>query len=91
MENLYKLLADLHRPCERQGPGSVETSRLAMRLAGLEQAKGLKIADVGCGTGASALLRRAMPGTACDAPAQAAFLSCHAFIISYPPFPRLVF
>ena len=56
MENLYKLLADLHRPCERQGPGSVETSRLAMRLAGLEQAKGLKIADVGCGTGASALL-----------------------------------
>ena len=56
MDNLYTLLADLHRPCERQGPGSVETSRLAMRLAGLERAKGLKIADVGCGTGASALL-----------------------------------
>lgn len=56
MENLYMLLADLHRPCERQGPGSVETSKLAVRLAGLERAKGLKIADIGCGTGASALL-----------------------------------
>ena len=56
MEELYALLAALHRPCRRQGPGSAETSRLAMRLAGLEQAKGLKIADIGCGTGASSLL-----------------------------------
>ena len=56
MEELYALLAALHRPCWRQGPGSAETSRLAMRLAGLEQAKGLKIADIGCGTGASSLL-----------------------------------
>ena len=55
MEDIYALLAALHRPCERQGPGSVESSRLAMRLAGLEQAKGLKIADIGCGTGASSL------------------------------------
>ena len=55
MENL-DLLIDLHLDAERQGPGGDEETRLAVRLARLAGAAGLKIADIGCGTGASALL-----------------------------------
>jgi len=50
------LLIDLHRSGRRQGPGSDDATRLAVRLAGLEASRGLKIADIGCGTGASTLL-----------------------------------
>ena len=54
--NDLQLLIDLHRPAERQGPGGrVETER-AMALAGLDRSRRLKIADIGCGTGASTLL-----------------------------------
>ena len=51
-----QLLIDLHLPAERQGPGGrVETER-AMALAGLDRSRSWKIADIGCGTGASTLL-----------------------------------
>ena len=54
-ETQIQLLIDLHRPNPRQGPGGEVESRLAMRLAGLDQSRPLKIADIGCGTGASAI------------------------------------
>lgn len=56
MDELMRLLVDLHIEGERQGPGSDEATRLAIRLAGLEAASGLRIADIGCGTGASTLV-----------------------------------
>ena len=50
------LLSDLHRNGERQGPGGEDETRLAVTLSGLGGAKGLKIADIGCGSGASTLV-----------------------------------
>lgn len=50
------LLADLHRDGPRQGPGGVEETRLAIRLSGLRAGQHLRIADLGCGTGASTLV-----------------------------------
>lgn len=55
MENL-ELIIDLHRRAQRQGPGSVEMTEQAIELAGLDRQTPLKIADIGCGTGASAIL-----------------------------------
>ena len=49
------LLVDLHREAKRQGPGGDDETRLAITLSGLSGRKGLKIADIGCGTGASLL------------------------------------
>ncbi len=50
------LLIDLHRNASRQGPGGdVETAQ-AIKLSGLTQGKKLRIADIGCGTGASTLV-----------------------------------
>ena len=54
MEEL-QLLIDLHIDGDRQGPGSKEETLRAIELAGLNQKKALKIADIGCGTGASTL------------------------------------
>jgi SAM-dependent methyltransferase len=53
-----ELLVDLHLGHERQGPGSSETTRRAIDLAGLRPNpdRPLRIADLGCGTGASALV-----------------------------------
>lgn len=51
-----ELLADLHRRNERQGPGGEAETLLALRLAGLDSGATLRIADIGCGAGASALL-----------------------------------
>lgn len=52
----FQLLIDLHRSAERQGPGGeVETVR-ALDLAGLDRSRPLNIADIGCGTGASAIV-----------------------------------
>jgi len=51
-----ELLIDLHLDGERQGPGDARETRLAISLSGLGDARGLKIADIGCGTGASTLL-----------------------------------
>lgn len=55
MENL-DLLIDLHIHNERQGPGSERTTRTALRQTGLIGHQGLKVADIGCGTGASTLV-----------------------------------
>ena len=51
--NEMELLIDLHRDNARQGPGSDADTRLAITLSGLRSQNDLKIADIGCGTGAS--------------------------------------
>jgi ubiquinone/menaquinone biosynthesis C-methylase UbiE len=55
MDNL-KLLIDLHKNANRQGPGGEKETEKAIVLAMLDKTKQLKIADIGCGTGASAIL-----------------------------------
>ena len=52
----YKLLIDLHRQGIRQGPGGDAETELAINLAMIDRTAPLKVADIGCGTGASALL-----------------------------------
>ncbi len=49
-----RLLIDLHKNANRQGPGSDQETRFAIALSGLAQQRNLKIVDIGCGTGASA-------------------------------------
>lgn len=51
-----KLLIDLHVTAKRQGPGDATQTRRAIELAGLSGLRNLKVADIGCGTGASALV-----------------------------------
>ncbi|WP_405227901.1 class I SAM-dependent methyltransferase [Lentisalinibacter sediminis] len=51
-----QLLIDLHKDGQRQGPGGDAETRLAVALSGLKGSKDLRIADIGCGTGASTLL-----------------------------------
>jgi ubiquinone/menaquinone biosynthesis C-methylase UbiE len=55
MEN-FQLPIDLHKDGERQGPGGATETELALRLAGLSDLSYLKMADIGCGTGASTRL-----------------------------------
>lgn len=50
------LLIDLHREGHRQGPGGDSETQQALGLAGVDRSTPLKVADIGCGTGASALL-----------------------------------
>lgn len=50
------LLIDLHKSNPRQGPGGDAEAKQALLLAGLNALCPLKIADIGCGTGASTLL-----------------------------------
>lgn len=50
----YQLLIDLHRAAARQGPGGDEATERAIDLAAIDRNAPLKIADIGCGTGASA-------------------------------------
>lgn len=52
----YKLLIDLHKDAHRQGPGGDAETELALNLAMINRAEPLKIADIGCGTGASTIL-----------------------------------
>ncbi len=54
--NELDLLLDLHLHGQRQGPGTEDETRLALRLAGLDDSRALSIADIGCGTGASTLV-----------------------------------
>lgn len=54
MENL-ELLIDLHQHGDRQGPGGKLETERAITLAALDKSRHLKIADLGCGTGASTL------------------------------------
>ena len=51
-----RLLLDLHGDGPRQGPGGNRETSLAVALSGLKGATGLRIADIGCGTGASTLV-----------------------------------
>lgn len=52
----YQLLIDLHKSADRQGPGADSASEKALSLAMIDRTRPLKIADIGCGTGASTLL-----------------------------------
>jgi SAM-dependent methyltransferase len=52
----FRLLTDLHKRSARQGPGGIAETTRAIELARLDHAAPLKIADIGCGTGASSLL-----------------------------------
>lgn len=52
----YKLLIDLHKDGRRQGPGGDAETELALNLAMIDRTEPLKIADIGCGTGASTIL-----------------------------------
>jgi ubiquinone/menaquinone biosynthesis C-methylase UbiE len=51
-----QLLIDLHLVAARQGPGGDAETHLAIELSGLRNDRDLKIADIGCGTGASTLV-----------------------------------
>jgi ubiquinone/menaquinone biosynthesis C-methylase UbiE len=52
----YKLLIDLHKNANRQGPGGDAETEMAIDMSMIDQSAPLKIADIGCGTGASTLL-----------------------------------
>lgn len=52
----YQLLIDRHKDENRQGPGGDTESEMALSLAMIDRAARYKIADIGCGTGASTLL-----------------------------------
>ncbi|EAZ92248.1 class I SAM-dependent methyltransferase [Crocosphaera chwakensis] len=52
----YQLLIDLHKSANRQGPGGDAETKMALDLSMIDQSAPLKIADIGCGTGASTLL-----------------------------------
>ena len=51
----FQLLIDLHKRAKRQGPGGDLEIEKMIDLAMLDQSSQLKIADIGCGTGSSAL------------------------------------
>lgn len=53
---------DLHKHADRQGPGGDAESEKALTLAGVDRTRPLKIADIGCGTGASTLVLARLPG-----------------------------
>jgi SAM-dependent methyltransferase len=55
MDN-YRLLIDLHKNSSRQGPGGAAETEKALDLSTADRSAPLKIADIGCGTGASTLL-----------------------------------
>ena len=55
-EDDLALLADLHRHNDRLGPGGEAETLRALEMTGLDLAAPLRVADVGCGTGASALV-----------------------------------
>lgn len=51
-----ELLIDLHLGNDRQGPGEETETRRALELTGIDPKRTLRVADVGCGTGASTLV-----------------------------------
>lgn len=56
MEAYYRLLIDLHKSANRQGPGGDAETEMAFSLSMTDRTAPLKVADIGCGTGASSLL-----------------------------------
>ena len=50
-----ELLIDFHVDAERQGPGSDEDTKKALGFIDINPEKSLKIADIGCGSGAQTL------------------------------------
>lgn len=60
MESL-QLLTDLHRGNARQGPGGDAETRMALKLIRIDEQAPLKIADIGCGTGAATLILSNLP------------------------------
>lgn len=52
----YQLLIDLHKRAKRQGPGGDIETEKAVGLAMIDPSAPLRIADIGCGTGSSAIL-----------------------------------
>ena len=52
----YKLLIDLHKQGHRQGPGGDAETETALNMAIVDRTAPLKVADIGCGTGASTLV-----------------------------------
>ncbi len=52
----FHLLIDLHQHADRQGPGGENETEKALELAMIDRSEPLKIADIGCGTGASTLV-----------------------------------
>jgi SAM-dependent methyltransferase len=52
----HRLLIDLHRQGHRQGPGGDAETERALDLAMVDRRTPLKVADLGCGTGASTLV-----------------------------------
>lgn len=53
---MFALMVDLHRDGARQGPGSEAETLRALGLARVDEGAGLRVADIGCGTGASTLV-----------------------------------
>lgn len=51
-----RLLIDLHRRAARQGPGGDAETLRALELANVDRAAPLRVADIGCGTGAATLV-----------------------------------
>jgi SAM-dependent methyltransferase len=51
-----KLLVEFHKGGLRQGPGGDDETRLAIQMSGLRGQRDLRIADIGCGTGASTIV-----------------------------------
>ena len=51
-----ELIVDLHKDLERQGPGSTEDTLRALSFLSLPKDQPLKIADLGCGSGAQTLV-----------------------------------
>jgi len=50
-----ELLIDFHKDAERQGPGSNEDTLKALGFIDLDDRKRLKVADIGCGSGAQTI------------------------------------
>ncbi|QTN39836.1 methyltransferase domain-containing protein [Cryomorphaceae bacterium] len=51
-----ELLIDLHRGNPRQGPGSTASTLRALKACGLPREQRLRVADIGCGSGAQTLV-----------------------------------
>lgn len=65
-DDIARLVA-LHIDGDRQGPGSYAVTRCALELTGLAARRDLRIADIGCGTGASSLILAGLEGARVDA------------------------